>query len=85
MKVLVKLYKEMGTATNISCYCVNKWMIHFIKNSEKNIKGIVKTNVLSSVILCKSLRPLLWKEGTGPLVYGWKMEHRKSYTSLVLL
>jgi len=55
MKVLENLYREMGTATNICCYCVNKWMIHLIKNSEENIKGIVKANVPSSVISCKSL------------------------------
>lgn len=55
MKVLGKLYREIGTATNICCYCLNKWKIHFIKNSEENIKGTVKANVPSGVISCKSL------------------------------
>lgn len=55
IKVLEMLYREMGTATNICCYCVNKWLIHFINNSEENIKGIVKANVPSSVISCKPL------------------------------
>jgi hypothetical protein len=55
IEVLEKLYREMDTATNICCYCVNKRMIHFIKNSEENIKGLVKANVPSSVISCKSL------------------------------
>ena len=85
MEVLEKLYSEVGTATNICCYCVNKRMIYFIKNSEDNIKGTVKANVPSSAISCKSLWPLLWKDGTGPLVCWWKMEHRKSYMSLMLL
>jgi hypothetical protein len=30
-------------------------VIHFINNSEENIKGIVKANVPSSVISCKPL------------------------------
>lgn len=69
--MLEKFFRGMGTVTLIYCYCVNKLMIHFIKNNEDKIKGIVTTSVPSSVKGSCVCLCYLFLEKTGRTFCVW--------------